>query len=117
MTLFFSNCGPCLQLRLPFSEIEKKKKILDQPTVVDGGVSRGRSVAAAVGCWLLALQRYFNAKQTKMVLVLLSGSVKRVSVSVGLFESFGNLLGFVQNRKSMQTLSFVLFKFWFQNKD
>ena len=37
--------------------------------------------------------------------------------SVGLFESFGTLLGFVQNRKSMQTLSFVLFKFWFQNKD
>ena len=38
-------------------------------------------------------------------------------ISVGLFESFGILLGFVQNMKSMQTLSFVLFKFWFQNKD
>ena len=31
--------------------------------------------------------------------------------SVGLFESFGTLLGFLQNRKSVQTLSFVLFKF------
>ena len=33
---------------------------MDQPTVDNGGVSRGRSVAAAVGCWLLALQRHFN---------------------------------------------------------
>ena len=40
-----------------------------------------------------------------------------VSDSVGLFESFGTLLSFVQNRKSMQTLSFVQFKFRFQNKD
>ena len=40
-----------------------------------------------------------------------------IESSVGLFESFGTLLGFVQNRKSMQTLSFVLFQFWFQNKD
>ena len=38
-----------------------KQKILTQPTVQDGGVSRGRSVAPAVGCWLLALQRYFGS--------------------------------------------------------
>ena len=33
--------------------------------------------------------------------------------SVGLFESFGTLLGILQNRKSMQTFIFVLLKFWF----
>ena len=34
--------------------------------------------------------------------------------SVGVFESFGTLLDFLQNRKSMQTHSFVLLKFWFE---
>ena len=33
-----------------------------------------------------------------------------LSCSVGVFFSFGSLLAFVQNEKSMQTLSFALFK-------
>ena len=30
----------------------------------NGGVSRGRSVAVSVGCWLLALQWLFNGTST-----------------------------------------------------
>ena len=52
-----------LFLRLP------KRMVLDQPTVDNGRVSRGRSVATAVGCWLLngpsmALQKHFNRIST-----------------------------------------------------
>ena len=39
-----------------------KDTVLDQPTVDNGEVSRGRSMAVAVGCLLLALQRQFNGK-------------------------------------------------------
>ena len=54
-----------------FTEIVKTHG-LDQPTVDNGGVSRGRSVAMAVGCWhfnvtsmalhgtSMSLQRHFN---------------------------------------------------------
>ena len=65
-----------------------KRKVLDQPTVDNGGGSRGRSVAVAVGCWHFdgtsaALQRHYNRKKKKkkMLSVLLSLPVKRVSVS------------------------------------
>ena len=61
-----------------------------------GGVSRQRYVAVAVGCWLFALQWHFNVtstalprhchgtsmalpRQTKIVLVLLSAPLERVS--------------------------------------
>ena len=37
-----------------------KRTVLDQPPVDNGGVSSGRSVAVAVGYWLLALQWPFN---------------------------------------------------------
>ena len=36
-----------------------KRAVLDQPTVDSGGVSRGRSVAMVVGCWLFAFQWHF----------------------------------------------------------
>ena len=34
-----------------------KRMVLYQPTVDNEGVNRGKVVAAAVGCWLLALKR------------------------------------------------------------
>ena len=37
-----------------------KCAVLEQPTVVNGGNIRGRSVAVAVGCWRLTLQWHFN---------------------------------------------------------
>ena len=37
-----------------------KCAFFDQPTAHSGGVSRGRSVAVAVSCWIFALQRHFN---------------------------------------------------------
>ena len=37
-----------------------KCAVLEQPTLDSFGVSRGRSVAMAFGCWLLALQQQFN---------------------------------------------------------
>ena len=71
---------------------------LDQPTLDNRGVTRGRSVAAAVFCWLMAHQRHFNGTSTvfqqhfngtwtakKFVEVLYSLSVKRVSPVFGIF--------------------------------
>ena len=83
-----------------------KRTVFDQPTVDNGGVSRGRSAAVAIGtsmalqCHLngtstaiqqhingnsTAHQRQFNsnstAKNKKIKSVLLLASVKRVSVS------------------------------------
>ena len=45
-----------------FSPRSIKYTVLDQPTVDNGGVIRGRSVLwlLAVGCWLLALPWHFN---------------------------------------------------------
>ena len=43
-----------------------KHAVLIKPTVDSGGVSRGRSVAVAVGCWLFALQRHFNCTSTTL---------------------------------------------------
>ena len=80
-----------------FSRDCLKHADLDQLTVDSEGVSRGRSVALAVGCWMFALQLHFNGtfmalsqhfhgtftakKKNKKVLVLLSALVERVSVS------------------------------------
>ena len=43
-----------------------KHTILEEPTVENGGVIKGRSVAVAVGCWLLALQRHINGTSTAL---------------------------------------------------
>ena len=43
-----------------FFSICLKRAVLDQATGESGGVSRGRSVAMAVGLWLFALQQHFN---------------------------------------------------------
>ena len=68
-----------------------RRAVLDQPTVDSGGVSRGKCVAVAVGCWLCALQRHSNGTSTallrhftgtqKNVALLLSALVQRFSVS------------------------------------
>ena len=78
MTHFTTKKSACV-----FSLIFLKRAVLDQPTVDSGGVSRRRSVAVAVGCWLLAvctslapqwhfnstsmaLKRYFNGTSTAL---------------------------------------------------
>ena len=43
-----------------------KRAVLDQPTENSGGVSRGRSVAVSVGCWLFACQWHFNNTSTAL---------------------------------------------------
>ena len=72
----------CLGRGGPFFSRLLKFTVLDQPTVDNGGVSMGRSVAVTVGCWLLAigtsmalhwhfigtlttLQRHFNDTSTE----------------------------------------------------
>ena len=65
MTQFKKRGGLFLLLDAPSSEIANIT-VLDQPTVDNEGFSRGRSVAAAVGCWLLALQRHFYGTSTAL---------------------------------------------------
>ena len=48
-----------------------KRTALDQPTVDNGGVSKRRSVAVAVGCWhfdgtSMALQQHFKGTLTAL---------------------------------------------------
>ena len=56
----------------PFFSRLLKLTVLDQPTVNNGRVSRGRPVAVTVGCWLLAvgtsmaLQWHFNGTFTAL---------------------------------------------------
>ena len=52
---FLFGAGSVFFLRL------LKHTDLDQPKMDNGGVSGGRSVAVAVGCWLLALQWHSNS--------------------------------------------------------
>ena len=59
--------GIFFYLAVPFSDIAKIYG-LDHPTVDNGEIISGRSVAAAIGCWLLGPQQHFNG--TAMALEL-----------------------------------------------
>ena len=58
--------GPCPSVGLRFFPRLFKRTAFDQPTVDSVGVSRGRSVGVAVGCWLFALQRHFDGTSTAL---------------------------------------------------
>ena len=70
-----------------------KRTVLDQPTVDNGGVSRERSVAAAVGCWhfnssSIALQPHFNCTSTTLQ-IKLNGRQKKYFFGTGTYIRFG----------------------------
>ena len=43
-----------------------KHKVFDQPSVDNGGLNMGRSVAVDFNCWLFAFQQHFNSTLTPL---------------------------------------------------
>ena len=81
-----------------------KRVVFDQPTVDNWGVSRGRSVAVAVGRWPFALQWHFNGTSLTLPLHLQNKNLS-VTICIGHGDT---LRGFKFVRKDQRGTRVVL---------